>query len=623
MSVATLPRTVPFQLSPTGSTDSQVGLSYSVAISGIGFMLDLTSQQPYEWGYRPVQKEQRDTSDEPGERSLQTGYWRRARSSFHEGAGQEWADASDSFPHRFYSSKGIDPWTRNKLVLLPATERKRTSTNTNLKLLRAGSYLYMADGASVVFTSDPTPTSPSFTSVTGLSGGTVRDIASDGSRVYIAEGGTVKRAPIGAAGTAAWLTLASVDRIGMANGFFLAGAGRSLYVVSTTPAATDKTPAQVNLDATSSWAWVGFASGPNGPYAASKSGEKGWIYIGVIDSSGALDHFEIAAELPDGETVEAITTYLGQFMVIGTNRGVRVAQLGAGGEVNYGPLIDTGQPCQAFEPEDRFVFFGWPTYDGSDSGVGRLDLQTFTLPLKPAYATDLMSGQIGDVTGIITHSSKRFFVVSGKGLYGETTSKVSSGVLRTGKIRWSTLEEKYLSKVDLRTEPLNGSVQLEVAFNEGTFTPIETWSSGASTQHRFSVSGRGERCEARWTLTRASGDATLGPTVTGWVMLALPIVPQQRYFAMTLMCFDIEESVEGQQLGRAGSALDRLRQLQALKETQLPVDFQGPDYGVQQFEAFSSQTYRCVIEEISYLQNTPGGTEGFGGRVRILLSEVT
>lgn len=621
MSIATLPRTIPFPLSPGATTETDVGTSYSVALAGIPFILDRTVESPFTWGYLPTRKEQQDASDEPGEQSLSTGYWRRARSSWHEGAGQEFLDAPDSSQFRFFSSKGVDVWTKNKLALLPATESKRASANTNLKLMLAGSYLYMADGTSVVFTSDPTPSSPSFTSASGLTG-TINDIASDGTRTYVAANGNVYRADIGSAAHSSWSTITSVDRIGIANGFFLAGAGRSLYVVDTAGTDTDKTPGLVTLSSGATWSWVGFASGPAGPYAAGKGGEKGWIFQGVIDNTGALSHFVLAAELPDGETVESIASYLGQFLVIGTSRGLRLGLLDADGAITYSALVDTGQACQALEPEDRFVYFGWPSYDASTSGLGRADLSTFSAPTRPAYASDLMADNTGAVTGIITHGSRRYFVVSGRGLYGQTANKVASGNLRTGKLRWNTLEPKHMKKVFVRFEPLEGSFELETAIDGGSFASSGTYGAQNGLESSFLVEKSGQFFELNLELTRDSSDTTLGPTVTGWVALGIPSVQQQRYMEMFVMNFDVEETLDNEQVGFPGRALQRWLALLNLKEAQEPITFQGPDYGVWYFDQPYVVSREVTIEDLALIQSTAGGSDGFGGRVRLLLHEV-
>lgn len=618
--IATLPHTIPFPLSPGTSGDQGVGTVYSVALAGIPFLLDYEKERPYKWGYLPTRKEQQDTSSEPGEQSLSTGYWRRSRSSWHLGAGQEYLDTDDSVAQRFYTSKGVDPWTKNKLMLLGDTEEKRSSANTNLKVIKAGVYLYMVDGTSVVFTADPTPTSPTFTSVTGITG-TPGDITSDGTRTYIASNGNIYRANIGTAAHTSWSTVTAVDQIGIANGYFLAGAANALYVLDASGTETAKTPTSQYADG-AGLSWVAFASGPVGPLAAAKAGEKGLIFVGVVDDAdGSLDYFALAAELPDGETVETIATYLGTTIIIGTSRGVRVGILD-GATITYGPLISTGQPCQALEPEDSFVYFGWPAFDADSSGIGRLDLSEFTIAARPAYASDLMADVTGNVTGIATFGTKRYFVVSGEGLYGETTDKVESGYLRTGQVRWNTLELKHLKKVLVRCQPLDGTIEVQTSLDEGTFTSSGIFTTQDGTDHEYDVASNCFHFELKLILSRSSTDETLGPVVTGWIALGLPVVEQQRYFDFWVMCFDNETSLDNRQLGAPGSSLDRLLLLHALKDRQVPFDFQGIDFGVNVSGMPYAVTHTCTLEDIEYDQDTQGGIDSFGGRIHLVLFEV-
>ena len=76
----------------------------------------------------PVSRQQRDNSKEPGENTLDTtGAWVRSQTDWSYGAGQLYLDKEDSDRRRFYSSQGIDVWTKGQISLLNTTEDTASS----------------------------------------------------------------------------------------------------------------------------------------------------------------------------------------------------------------------------------------------------------------------------------------------------------------------------------------------------------------------------------------------------------------------------------------------------------------------------------------------------------------
>lgn len=112
-----------------------------------------------------VIRQQADTSTEPGEQTLSPlGLWRRSQESWHHGAGQNFLDGKQGDapvdPHRFRSSKGVDPWAKGQLSLLHPTIKSWETTNTNLFLTVAqesgGVFIpYVADGTNLYFAGLP------------------------------------------------------------------------------------------------------------------------------------------------------------------------------------------------------------------------------------------------------------------------------------------------------------------------------------------------------------------------------------------------------------------------------------------------------------------------------------
>lgn len=674
MSLATdssLPAPVPFPLNPSvvtgivppipggGGGGSPVNVEvgpqghWDIGIAGIGLNLDyrvgasggLYGQIPYRVGYQQQRKQQFDTSKEPGEYSLTDDFWRRSRSSWHAGAGQVWLDADTesetSSTLRFRQSFGVDVWTKHELSLLDTVEQKKVGVASGSGLMTAydsvgAAYLYFFTSSSLFYSANPSASPPSWSAVTGQTGA-IGAVTSGGGYVYFTDTVGLRKIAVATSGASSAVVSGPTGKVGFANGFLFAAADPALYLISTAGAKTDVTPAFISTATGGNFTWVGFCDGPTGPIVAGRSGEQSIVFRGILDGNGALDHFEVACILPDGDELYSVVSYLNTILVMGLLTGMRLGQFDSSG-VTYGRLFASEvNSVFALECQDRFCWFAYPNFDASDgssklslstasssiSGLGRMDLSTFTDLLVPAYATDLMVGVDGSngVTGIATVGQRRYFCFNGSfGVYGETATPVSSGALVTGNIRWSTLEPKHLRFVDIYHAPLTlgDSVTVEVATDDGSFVTLGSSSTAGDVTKRLGLSESGRWFDARVTL---EGD----PTVTGWTAKAIPIPQPYRFFEVVVLMYDeVMPRNSTLKVGYQGYALYLLRQLQALRDTATPIIFQGQDYGIRIDDTVSSTVYTCVIDDITFEQVAPGGTDvgGFGGRCRLMLREV-
>ena len=203
---------------------------YDVELSGRKF---LVSREGGRYGRRsiPLQKAQQDTSDLPGEQSLNPDdLWRRSFESWHRGAGQEYFDWEEGDKFRFRSSLGVDPWTKKHLALLSETEAKLASTQSSVKLAVAGSYLYVADGQSVKFTQDILATGvATWTTLTGTPAATCHGLATDGENIWAAYGSEGVYKTTRGATSAGLYSDTAADIIGYAKGRLMVGTGRTVY----------------------------------------------------------------------------------------------------------------------------------------------------------------------------------------------------------------------------------------------------------------------------------------------------------------------------------------------------------------------------------------------------------
>tara|TARA_Y100001949_G_scaffold24327_1_gene17640 strand:+ start:1279 stop:3177 length:1899 start_codon:yes stop_codon:yes gene_type:complete len=479
-----------------------------------------------------------DTQGQPGEQSLnQAGVWKRSRNDWELGAGQREADSPESGLRQFYESTGINPWVKNELTLLKATALLWSDSSTNLYMATAKSggtsRTYMCDGPNMQASDN---LFGSATAITNPCGDDILGIASDGTNVYVAGNGKVVKITgtsfsTSTDGTDHWL-LASVDDVWVANGYLIASVDDRLTVLSVSSVAS------VNADIASDTfnqvdSWQSVIGTPVGIYAAGNQGQQGRIYyIGINDSTSALNVPVIAAELPVGETINVLTEY-GGLVIIGTSKGIRMAQIAGQGYLTYGPRIDIAGGVSYLLSQGEFVYFNWNDYNSSTSGLGRLSLKELTGQLVPAYASDLMyADSTADVQGIVIDDDTLLFSVSGVGVVKESSNYVTSGSINEGRFRWGITELKTAVSVDLRhsilAESTSGvtsaeSVAVTLTDDAGNTDTITSDTELTTTPNIQVVEGvTGEYITPTLVITR--GDtATDTPTLYRWTVRAIPM----------------------------------------------------------------------------------------------------
>lgn len=520
----------------TGSGSAEgAGRSSPVSLGGVAYEtneVEPGSQSRYEFSHAsvPQQRVALDDRDNASRATLNPeAFWRRTFESWHVGAGQSQFDRADeSNPFRFRRSRGVDVWDRYQLSLLPATDSKRTSANANLFLAVAGTYLYATDGTALVRTEDITVDTPTWTTITGGSAATFSSIASDGFNVLVAAGTSgIDKTTRGAATKTNHIT-GTVDLVAHGKGRWVAAAGPNLYDITTTVPAGGALPAALFTHPNVDWDWTCFAEGPSALYAAGTSGDKSLIYRLTMKEDGTGLNQPVAATpgLPDGETVHSMQGYLG-FVLIGTSKGVRIGIVGGNGDLTIGAFIPTDAAVRCFEGQDRFVWFGWTNHEGISSGLGRVDLLTFSDPnaLAPAYASDLMAstGTVDSTLSAVTFQDRRVFTVSASGVWAEEATLVASGTLDTGSFDFGLTDEKLSLYVDSDSRELDGSREFYLAVNGGSFGSLGD--PGPSGIPLATGEARGHDFELRVELVRDGTDATLGPVITMWALRAQPISP--------------------------------------------------------------------------------------------------
>lgn len=542
----------------TTSADSNlVPDVFPVALNGTPYQLDLNNPSGGNFFRRDslaLLRTQADQSRTAGESSVSPeNFWRRGRDSWERGAGQRYLDRESSDPFRFYQSKGINPWEPGEITLLNSVTAQNsglTANASNTRVVVANGYLFVINGSTVRYTSGGSGTW-TWNTITGLPANTPTDITTNGSRVWIAfETDGIYQIDVATPGTAT--RILNISSSGGTLRTLNFNKGR-LFVehISTTSAHIHEVGDFTDKDIhnagnpfviTDSVRFAGFSwtamTGLGGyHYFGGDRGDKSVIYKTTLaPEATALTAPVVAGELPEGELIHAMVGYLG-YMLIGTDKGVRLAQVDNNGYLTVGGLVETGQPAKCLEPQDRFVWFGWGTFDGISSGLGRIDLSVFTSTLIPAYASDLMAPGTGIPLSVVTFNDKRVFTVAGLGVFAETSTPVASGYIDSGFISYGIIDRKFAVFLDGRCQPLptGAGFSYEFSVDSGPWVSVGGVSTtGAVTTPEFFLGAEGREFEIRTTLTASA----TSPIVTGTLLRSYPAPKRVSRWSVPLLVFD-------------------------------------------------------------------------------------
>ena len=388
------------------------------------------------------------------------------------------------------------------------------------------------------------------------------------------------------------------------------------------------------------------ASGPaiyTTGFAGNYSTIQRYTLTSTSGSMPTLTQAIVAAEFGTGEVVHCIYYYIG-YMMIGTNKGVRVATINdQDGSLSYGPLIfETNQPVYAFIGRDRFVYCttGQGTIDG---GLTRIDLGTtlegetiqsgYANQLRFAYAYDLfcdtttyhpttavcLIGTTNRVAFTTAYRTATPAPLSYGGCYFEhLTDVVPSGYIKTGFIRYSTVEDKVFKTLKVKIDNRHGGLVVQSNSRVGNTYTIGQFSQGDATPE-MSVTyptGTQEYLSFTFNFTRSGLDSSLGPTFTGYQLKSLPAIAKQRIIQYPLACFDTEKDKWNNQVGYEGAAYARLAALEAIESA-------GDTIRVQDFR--TGETFLGLIEELKFITMTPTDKRfsGFGGVLMATIRSVS
>jgi hypothetical protein len=604
-------------------------IAFDVAIGGMPFIYAINDVNPYIRQTAPYRKEQFDNQTEPGEQSL-TGFLLRSQSSFHEGAGITFYDPAlipGEGTSRFADSKGVDVWTEGQVTLLNDTLEVYSTSNTPAIIGTnddTDDCIVFSDGVDLkkITMSGDTATTSTYTVSPAQTTDTFVSITTDGTRYFAAcssgiyvglTSGATSDGVINAVGTDDVIVKFAKQRL-------MAGVANGIYELNpnTTPSTTLPGTALPTAEFThpsSTWTWTSICEGPNAIYYAGKNRNNSSIFkIGLTTGTTALGFPVLAvpteiAQFPVTEIVNAIDIYLGTYMVICTSKGVRVAAVQDDGSIKYGPIIAEGD-FKGVAFRDRFAYVSG-LVDG-EAGLIRIDLSNDLGTLQFPFAFDaIASGTTSSAVGVafLGNTDRVAFVVEGDGIWMEKDgTKVASGFLQTGFIRYNTLEPKNFKRLIGRGEFTFGSMSLNTVASDGTVFDVVSYDASVPAVEvtTSQPAGAQEFIAYKFILTKDGTDGTKGPTFKGYQAKATFATPRQRIIRFPVYCFDVETDRYNVMIGYEGRAIDRINALEAIEENGDIVTWQDLTTG---------ESRQVAIEQITFTRMTPPdrGFTGYGG----------
>ena len=530
---------------------------YGVAIDGIWYRLAAGPNREMVIESAPLQPQKLSTSENPEDMRSEFGdYYSRVR--FDGGEGLAFAHSRDNKPvdsTRFWDSHNIDitpnrPGELPSIKLLPSTTKIDTQAQTNLHLATDTVALYMAADFNVRRTTDPTVTTPTWTTenpnlaegniaVAGLVGvGTTLYAALGANGIHTRISGTWAHwSDLGA--SAVWAAKAtSSGAIILAAG---TGASSNIFYHAKAAAAS---VALITLGAGET-----FVDCVDAGAAILVSASNGYIYSLGLNSAGSALELKGQTKVTDVGYASALGVG-GGFVFYGLRVSSGAGATGSFWRATLDPTsftlkdstiirrwdhegtgdhaVDHHPSCMTTARDS--VFFGIDEGHSKTAGLWRYDLAS-TGRVRHLRST-VSSAKVVD---LICYQDRLFFSISGSGLWREQTTYASEGWLITPAGDLFTATEKQWVGAYLDTLPVTeGTVELayttdpSVMLNAGSTSWISllTVRSGISPDEIEIRSSQGRYLVAQIKIT-ANAAGTISPQPRGVSFHAYPGTPEQ------------------------------------------------------------------------------------------------
>ena len=649
------------------------GIDDNGAQVAIPFLSGSNVDYPYLRESEPGQREQFDTSPEPGEQTL-TGWWNRSQASFDLGYGVEFTDTAKdkNLGRRFEDSCGVNTFDPGMVYLLRKTTKVNSGSNRNClatySLDTEEGVLHAYNDGSNYAKLYKVTSAGSVSSAIDFGHATTPlfDLVTDGGYYYILTNAGIYRGPLDTnyadmdgdkvidhivgsnIGNVTQGRIKRIkDRLVVALNMYANSTGDSTFgaiFTLTDSQLNPSAPEQIGLSTSTGhdispdgeitipgWQFSGIAEGPQAIFVSGYAGDLSRIYsLGLDESSGSLEVGNpiVRAELPRGEVIRSMTDYMGTYLIVGTNLGVRIALID-GNEVRLGPLsVKSDRGVYAVSAYGEYAYAGGSKHRERAAGSG--GAYTDRPGLYKLHLAEMIrdeNGETGqypaarDLYGPVTYSSvkpvtditpigqtgRMAFVIEDEGLFMEHgTDVVSTGWIRTGKIRMDTWEEKIFQFIRVTNSVTAGSIQLFWSTETDAETYSQEWDNATYRMIDTEATDGDPHLFAQFMFLLKPSGTTATPVLTGYQVRTTPANVVQRNIRVSLLCFPREKTREGSWVER--STWDRIRQLEAAEKKGAFVRYQNLNTGEESYALIDKiQFVASHIPEGRQDQEDPGG----------------
>lgn len=628
------------------SVDSNVTLhlpehiAWDCSIAGLPFLFGFSTSFPMQRETSQFRRDRVDNERNPGEQSLDSGYWLRSQASWHYGSGLLTAEpleaSSSSAQFRFQASGGVDPWSPGEMRLLNDASNLNADVATGQNVLGVGDGIIHSTGTVL----EHVATDGTVTAITWGGSDPIQSITSDGDNWYAS------------------------DITGLWKGALPAGAGAKIYnsstVFTTTRTlvryvkgrliyvcnhevheVTDLAPGSVvhptvhYAHPNENYVWSDVSEGPVAIYLSGAAVDSSSVWkmgIEVTATTVTLDQPTVVAEMPRGESVNMIYSYVGSYLLVGSSKGLRVATMDSVGSLTVGPLsVETTDGVSDAVAVGQFVYCTVgnkgvsPDENVDRPGLFRVDLgqNLDGRELLFASSSDMTTDTdvVGQCTNVTYADGYIWFSVDGVGAFRQQDTFVTEGWFSTGRTRMETMESKAWRDLRVISGSLaDGTVTAYASTSNSTAHTV--WSSivSASLLSPDSIGslagvapGPVPDLYLAFVLTAPVGRAT-SPSMIGYQLRGFPAPVRTELVSVPLMCFDFETDRHGSQYGSIGGSWLRFRALKDLENSQ--ASFTWRDYT-------TGERSQAFIEKVSMSRTTAPtiGQRGsnIGGIATVLL----
>ena len=568
------------------------------------------------------QKERIDQGTLTGEQSL-TNWWLRSATSWHHGAGEQYYDADTSDLYRFYESNNIDPWTLGELKLLPATTNLSTSAASSPATVSGGTFFI--SGNNVHFYNGTSTTSTSLGTST-----TAQTITTDGTFAIVGANNGIYQVSTALAVTKLWnkptaVTTQTVQTIAYVKDRIVAGIRHDnddvhLYELSRNPSSPPATMSNSEIRFSFPNTSLTFNSISELPGAVIVGYTQGAVSrvqmytINPTSPTAAVVGPTIIAELPRGETLNQIRSYLNEYVILATTKGLRIGTIGTDGQsFTYGPLNVEGN-VHDIALDETYVYCTRSNLVSGSAGLWRLNLGQ-VIDNGYAYAADLVTdSNVPNGVAFVGTSGLKFITSSSGTWVQHATQLAVSGYLKSGLIRWGTGEKKQPVSLSIKSDiNSGGTLGFNVDDNANQLLTTGTIPFGPNTEATLaSYVYPADVFQITFNFARDTTDPTKGPLLTEWQIRALPAPLRSRTITIPLLCYEEERDSNGNT--RVSHPWERIQYLESIEQ----------NGGAVLYQDFTSGEERiCVIRALQFEQTAPPTfASGFGGIVTLQLQTI-